>query len=239
MVMFGLASLVAASRGRAGWAGILLGLAFATKVQGLYFAPLLPIFWVMRQPKRSSCPAQRVLLSSCHPFWRFSIGVGLIVLAVLLWDRSRGGLPFWVQQTVNYGGIRLIYASELGPRLTGWLDLLPYFFGPIVGCWLNRVAVAALSRSHPRGPYSRRLDRSVAAHLHGRPFGVPLAAGLSRLGSLPAYPCADRGLLLGRSFFWSSLLLVPRGCCAIFLSPNSLVSPFLPPSFLPSSLSPL
>ncbi|HEY4720510.1 MAG TPA: hypothetical protein VII92_01585, partial [Anaerolineae bacterium] len=34
MVMFGLASLVAASRGRAGWAGILLGLSFATKVQG-------------------------------------------------------------------------------------------------------------------------------------------------------------------------------------------------------------
>jgi 4-amino-4-deoxy-L-arabinose transferase-like glycosyltransferase len=133
MVMFGLGSMVAASRGRAGWTGILLGLAFATKVQGLFFAPLLPIFWVARQPKQSSCHAQHVLLSSCHPFWRFTIGVGSIVLAVFLWDRARGGLPFWVQQTVNYGGIRLIYASELGPRLTGWLDFLPYFFGPIVG----------------------------------------------------------------------------------------------------------
>jgi hypothetical protein len=131
MVMLGLASLVAASRGRAGWAGILLGLSLATKVQGLFFAPLLPIFWVARQPKRSSYPL--VLLSPRHPFWRFSVGVGFIVLAVLLWDRTRGGLPFWVQQTVNYGGIRPIYPSELGPRLTGWLDFLPYFFGPIVG----------------------------------------------------------------------------------------------------------
>ena len=38
-----------------------------------------------------------------------------------------------MQQTINYGGIRVIYASELGPRLTGWLTFLPYFFGPIVG----------------------------------------------------------------------------------------------------------
>ena len=45
MVMFGLASLVAASRGRAGWAGILLGLSFATKVQGLFFLPLIPVMW--------------------------------------------------------------------------------------------------------------------------------------------------------------------------------------------------
>jgi hypothetical protein len=46
-----------------------------------------------------------------------------------VWDRLRGGVPFWIQQTINYGGIRLVYASEVTPRLTAWLYFLPYFFG--------------------------------------------------------------------------------------------------------------
>jgi hypothetical protein len=41
MVMWGLAACVAASRGRPGWAGVFLGLSFATKVQGLLFTPLV------------------------------------------------------------------------------------------------------------------------------------------------------------------------------------------------------
>jgi 4-amino-4-deoxy-L-arabinose transferase-like glycosyltransferase len=129
MVMFGLASLVAASRGRAGWAGILLGLSFATKVQGLYFLPLLPIFWSRQAGGETSLAVSH----SLHPSIRFVIGVTVLAAIVLLWDRARGGLPFWVQQTINYGDIRVIYESELVPRLTGWLNFLPYFFGPIVG----------------------------------------------------------------------------------------------------------
>ena len=129
MVMFGLASLVAASRGRAGWAGILLGLSFATKVQGLFFLPLIPVMW-SRQVDKETRPS---ISQSLHPFIRFTVGFAAIAISVLLWDRARGGLPFWVQQSINYGGIRVIYASELGPRLSGWLNFLPYFFGPIVG----------------------------------------------------------------------------------------------------------
>jgi 4-amino-4-deoxy-L-arabinose transferase-like glycosyltransferase len=131
MVMFGLASLVAASRGRAGWAGILLGLSFATKVQGLFFAPLIPIFW--QQSRSTASPCHLGISSAGRPLWRFLLGSLSIALAIIAWDRMRGGLPFWVQQSINYGDIRVIYASELGPRLAGWLDFLPYFFGPIVG----------------------------------------------------------------------------------------------------------
>ncbi len=129
MVMLGLASLVAASRGRAGWAGILLGLSFATKVQGLFFMPLIPVFW-RRQVDKETSPSVSL---SLYPSIKFVMGFAIIAACVLLWDRARGGLPFWVQQTINYGGIRVIYPSELGPRLTGWLDFLPYFFGPMVG----------------------------------------------------------------------------------------------------------
>ncbi len=124
MIMFGLASLVAASRGRLGWAGILLGLSFATKVQGLFFAPLVLVF--SRQGDKETREQGALLL-------KYALGFGIVALLVLAWDRARGGLPFWVQQTINYGDIRLAYAGEIGPRLIGWLSFLPYFFGPIVG----------------------------------------------------------------------------------------------------------
>ncbi len=129
MIMLGLASWVAASRGRAGWAGVLLGLAFATKVQGLFFLPLIPVFWQRPEDKDASFVSAPFRRSAV----RFFIGLAVVVASVLLWDRARGGLPFWVQQTINYGDIRLIYPGESIPRLTGWLDFLPYFFGPIVG----------------------------------------------------------------------------------------------------------
>ena len=48
------------------------------------------------------------------------LGLALPLVAVLVWDRLRGGEPFWIQQTINYGGIRFTYASEVMPRLTAW-----------------------------------------------------------------------------------------------------------------------
>ncbi len=125
MIMFGLASLVAASRDRMGWAGILLGLSVATKVQGLFWVPLVLIF----QGSVSLSACQLVIARSR----RFLIGLAAFIAMVIIWDRLRGGVPFWIQQSINYGGIRLIYPSEVGPRLTGWLSFLPYFFGPLVG----------------------------------------------------------------------------------------------------------
>ncbi len=61
----------------------------------------------------------------------------------------RSGLPFWVQQTINYGDIRLAYTDELGPRLMGWLSFLPYFFGPIVGL-IGLMGLPSLLRASPR-----------------------------------------------------------------------------------------
>ncbi len=124
MIMFGLAALVAARRGRTGWAGLLLGLSVATKMQGLFFAPLVLVF--SRQVDTDTSRRGRQLL-------KLVLGFGVIALLVLIWDRARGGLPFWQQQTINYGDIRLAYANELGPRLIGWMAFLSYFFGPIVG----------------------------------------------------------------------------------------------------------
>nr|MBP7689795.1 hypothetical protein [Thermoflexales bacterium] len=80
---------------------------------------------------------------------RLAFGFVVVALVVLIWDRARGGLPFWQQQTINYGDIRVIRADEVGPRLIGWLTFLPYFFGPIVGL-LGLIGLPRLLRTSPR-----------------------------------------------------------------------------------------
>jgi hypothetical protein len=123
--MLALASLVASTRGRPGLAGVLLGLATATQVQALIFLPLVIACCVF------------VLRPSSLVAFRFLAGLAMPIATVLVWDRLRGGTPFWIQQTINYGGIRLIYASEVMPRLVGWASFLPYFFG-----WPMLIALA-------------------------------------------------------------------------------------------------
>jgi 4-amino-4-deoxy-L-arabinose transferase-like glycosyltransferase len=126
MVMFLLASLVAVMRGRHGWAGVWLGLAAATKVQALIFLPLIMAFAVLRAPTLKHRANSSSLLKQAV---RFIVSLAVPVSIVLVWDRLRGGAPFWIQQTVNYGGIRPVYAGEVLPRLAGWASWLPYFFG--------------------------------------------------------------------------------------------------------------
>ncbi len=117
MVTLVLAALVAATHRRPGWAGVWLGLAAATKVQALVFLPLVTIWGALRGGLRSAVSG------------RLAAGLALPLIVVLAWDWLRGGAPFWVQQTINYGGIRPVYASEVMPRLIGWASLLPHFFG--------------------------------------------------------------------------------------------------------------
>jgi 4-amino-4-deoxy-L-arabinose transferase-like glycosyltransferase len=223
MVMLGLAALVAASRGRAGWAGILLGLSFATKVQGLFFLPLIPVFWrkqVDNETSHSISHSRRASLS-------FAVGLLVVAIGVLVWDRARGGLPFWVQQTINYGGIRVIFASELVPRLDGWLNFLPYFFGPIVGL-LGLIGLPIL------------LYRDVTRDARTRAAWIDLwlltySIGFVALHWFLAFPVWDRyllilvpvvALLLGRS------LLVFSSC------PTGMLRNLLPLKSLHLSISP-
>ena len=132
MVMFALASLVAVTRRRPGWAGAFLGLAAATKVQALIFWPLTMAYamvvYLSNHPATQTPDFPKSRCLGVFVF-RFLLGLALPLIAVLAWDRLRGGVPFWVQQTINYGGIRFAYASEVMPRLMAWLYFLPYFFG--------------------------------------------------------------------------------------------------------------
>jgi 4-amino-4-deoxy-L-arabinose transferase-like glycosyltransferase len=214
MVMFGLASLVAASRGRAGWAGILLGLSFATKVQGLLFLPLVALFWSRQEDKEISFSVSHALR---RPI-RFAVGFSAIAACVLIWDRARGGLPFWVQQTINYGDLRVIYAAELAPRFSGWLNFLPYFFGPIVEL-LGLIGLPILLYRD----FAQRTCTRVTSHALWIDLGLlAYTIGFLALHWLFDFPVWDRYLLIlvpiVALLFARSLPVLLSSCLLVFKS---------------------
>lgn len=114
MVALALGSCWAASEGRPGWSGALLGLAAATKQQALFFLPLVLALAAINRPPR---PAS---------LWRLAAGfVGAFAPAVL-WDLLRTQRPGFLQQSLlSYGGVAFDPAG-FAERLGGWLGLLHY-----------------------------------------------------------------------------------------------------------------
>lgn len=236
MVMFALASLVAVTRGRPGWAGMFLGLAAATKVQALIFLPLVLAYGMAANFHFH----QDAMAQSLQPCWRlgvlvvrFMIGLAVPFVAVLVWDRVRGGTPFWVQQTINYGGIRLVYASEVMPRLIGWASFLPYFFGwPMLAVLITGLP-ALLIYDLTRGARTRAAALDLIL--------IAFALGYFFLHWLLAFPVWDRyifglapamcllvGRLGGFSVGWLAAQgrsLRPAGCIIVLLAMALMVAP--------------
>jgi hypothetical protein len=148
MLALGLGACVAAARGRSGWAGLLAGLAFATKQTGLAWMPLALGMSLMQSPNpKPQAPEAQIsgrshltfLLrppSSIIRHWSFAIGFSLAAVLVVLWDGARvaqGAGSFWREGVTGYGGLRLIWSHELWTRLRGWMGLAGYFFAsPVV-----------------------------------------------------------------------------------------------------------
>lgn len=109
-----LAACQASSRGRTGWAGLGLGLAIATKQQGLFFAPLVgALGWLGGRPPK-------------QPFIRLGAGLGLSLLALLAWELAHPGVPgFWGQSLANYGSLTTGLAAW-PERGRGFMELLYY-----------------------------------------------------------------------------------------------------------------
>lgn len=131
MVMWGLASMLAALRANAGRAGLFLGLGLATKYQAIVFLPLVVAF-----------------LSTSQPNHRWSRWIRLVggllapVAMVLLWELARTGkLSIIRQQLEGYGTIRLAETDRLIPRLRAWSELGRYALG---SAWLELLLVAAV-----------------------------------------------------------------------------------------------
>ena len=90
------------------WAGILFGLAVATKYQAWLFLPLiLGVGWLQGWQWRTLA--------------RVVVGMLPILLTVVLWEWVRTGtFSLWSTQINNFGGVRVAWSWEIGPRLLEW-----------------------------------------------------------------------------------------------------------------------
>ncbi|RPI50854.1 MAG: hypothetical protein EHM56_10310 [Chloroflexi bacterium] len=149
LVALGLGALLAAARGKAGTAGLLAGLAAATKQQGLLFLPLVVAIGALGPGFRRAS------------LLRFVLGFGLVAAAALGWDVARVQRPgFWQQSLIAYGGLAPAAAASLAERGVAWLRLVDLFWA---SPWINGLAGASLAgwiilAAARRAPRPTRLD---------------------------------------------------------------------------------
>lgn len=115
------AALTLAAGGRLGWAGVVAGLAVATKQQGILFVPLVAATgWIVSEKQRRAWDIARMAL-----------GLLSVMLVLTGWDALRWQVrtSFWEQSAVSHGPLHLVNRWELGERLTDWSELLGCVFG--------------------------------------------------------------------------------------------------------------
>ncbi|MCL4303833.1 MAG: glycosyltransferase family 39 protein [Anaerolineae bacterium] len=135
LVALVVAACLAAAHGRAGWAGVALGLAIATKQQGLFFIPLvlgLLAIYDLRPVPRPGVFTIYDLRSASHIsgftlyVLRFTFSILLTLLPLFIWTLTRAQAPnFLTYSLTNYGGLTTDAAS-FGERWWGFVELLAY-----------------------------------------------------------------------------------------------------------------
>ena len=162
-------ALLGATTDHLGAAGLLIGLATATKQQGLFFLPLVVAVATLsphsagrRSPGLGSAsgakashpaatdgsrdaPARQILglLKGLwdQPWVRFAVGFALIVASVLWWDAARLQRPGFLEQSfISYGGLGPAQPGTLGERAIEWLRLTGAFWSQ----WFRVLSACAL-----------------------------------------------------------------------------------------------
>ena len=149
MVALVLAALTAAASRRPGLAGLLSGLAIATKQQGLLYLPLVVAVALLapRPPFAGTAPELRrshwVLRAGRLPGWlRFAGGLALVLAGVMWWDLARVQRPGFLEQgLISYGGLTAAQPQALGQRGAELLSLVGSFW---VSPLFNAVCVGTL-----------------------------------------------------------------------------------------------
>jgi 4-amino-4-deoxy-L-arabinose transferase-like glycosyltransferase len=132
MTAWVLAALLLMARRRLGVAGVLAGLAAATKQQGLFFLPLIVGIGLLSRRR----PPRRAWV-------RFLLGFASIAALAIVWDSMRLQKPgFLVQSLLSYGGLAPAQPASLGTRAASWLRLVGYFWA---SPWFDAVLVGALA----------------------------------------------------------------------------------------------
>lgn len=147
LVLLVLAACVTAAYGQAVWAGIFLGLAIATKQQGIFFVPLVAVLLALKvkgwktRNRRDEPSTQYAPRITYHVFRRFFLAMLFTLLPVFLWDIFRDQSPgFWQLSLINYGGLNNTLGQFTG-RWWGFVDLLTYATASPI---LNIIFIAGL-----------------------------------------------------------------------------------------------
>jgi hypothetical protein len=174
LVVWALGALCAVAYGRWFWAGVCLGLAFATKQHAIVLIPLvLTVGWIRslfdlyastRRKPGSTCSASlkspglhrvkfRVLRVLLAQLLVGALGFSIPSALVIWWDSVRWAIRpgYWQQSALSYGGLTWAAFDTWGERLVKWLGWTRYLFGP-VGLLLLIGGGVLLVRGWQRGP---------------------------------------------------------------------------------------
>jgi 4-amino-4-deoxy-L-arabinose transferase-like glycosyltransferase len=136
-----LGALWAATAGRPGAAGVLVGLAAATKQQGLFFLPVVVGVGLLAPPQPARGGPRRAALWKSG-WLRFVLGFALVAAGFVAWDLARVQRPgFFEQGLISYGGLGPAQPRDLGERAAAWLGLVGDFW---VSPWFLGLLVAGL-----------------------------------------------------------------------------------------------
>jgi 4-amino-4-deoxy-L-arabinose transferase-like glycosyltransferase len=230
LVALGVAACLAAAHGRTGWAGVVLGLAIATKQQGLFFVPLvlgLLTIYDLRFTIYDLRPVTRPGVFTHHAP-RFMLSILLTLLPLFVWNLTRAQAPnFLTYSLTNYGGLTADAAS-FGERWRGFVELLSFGTASPV---LNGIFVVGLPVLLGYGLWACRL-----MGVGGRGLGI---GDNFQPSNLPAFQSSTDWLftlftllfLLAHTFFsfqvWDRYLLGLIPFLALLLA-RVLLWPWLP-----------
>lgn len=141
MLLFMVAALLAAGKGRPGMAGFALALSIAAKQQGIFYAPLIAALLWRRDGLNPRPRSARV--------WsRFGLAFALGCAGLLLWDSVRPETSIFALAAANNDPERFFSAPhEWMPRLRIWLDHAGWLLGaPLVTLALVLAALYGLLR---------------------------------------------------------------------------------------------
>lgn len=175
LVALVLTACLAAAHGQAAWAGVALGLAMATKQQGLFFVPLVLGLLTIYDLRPVPRPGVFTIydLRFTHHASRLFLSTLLMLLPVLLWDIARPQAPnFLIYSLTNYGGLTTDAAS-FGERWWEFVELLAYGTASPV---LNGIFVVGLPLLLGYGWWMCRLKAT--------------AGNFSSCSSAPLRPCS-------------------------------------------------
>ncbi len=127
--------------------GLFLGFAAATKFQAWLFVPLLIVVTWLQEWK-------------WRQWRRWLAGFMPTLLALSLWEVARSGVPvLWSNQIGNFGGVRLVWSWEMGPRISAWAGTLQVAFGlPILAGLVLLTFVVLWDRANRKRDQAGSID---------------------------------------------------------------------------------